>query len=113
MRIKKELIENTEYSFSYIEDKLDTLSKLIGGNEKLDQVRKNLQTSESDFHYLISSFLDYAGLVESLSILFSKIITMHQQDVKPLIPQLAKFLQDLKDYQDKLFEEGGDCETHD
>lgn len=113
MRIKKELIENTEYSFSYMHDKLEKLSSLIGGNEKLDQLIKNLETSKSDFHHLITCFLDYAGLVESLSILFSKIITMQQQDVKPLIPQLAKFLQDLKDSQDKLFEEDGDCETHD
>ena len=121
MHIKPELIQNTETSFNYMMEKLGQLSSLIGGNEKLDWIIKNLEKSETDFHYLIKSFVDYAGLVESLSLLFTKIISLPASSLKQIVPHLTKLLKDLNDYQEKLFvrdeptkeEENGDCETHD
>ena len=119
MHIKPELIENTEICFDVIHNKCDTLNALIGGNDKINDFVKKIEKCQSDYHYLLTCFTDYAGLVESLSLLFTKIISLPQSSLKQLIPHLAKLLKDLSDYQSKLFipdeehqeKEDGDCET--
>lgn len=113
-QIKKDFITQIDEAFQRAISNNDALEHLVGSTGNIKSNHDVFQAGLKAYSDLCGKVERYGNTVQALSVLFGKLLTLSPDVIKQLTPQFQKFLDNLVNVNQELFDnvDDGDCETN-